>query len=81
MSKEFNHIDDIFKKSFEHASMPAPKSALSSIQSQLAIQTATTTTTVVSTFKIVAFASVAVISIGALVYLSFQKSNSKPPIV
>ena len=81
MSKEFNHIDDIFKKSFEHASMPAPKSALSSIQSQLAIQTATTTTTVVSTFKIVAFASVAVISIGALVYLSSQKSNSKPPIV
>lgn len=81
MNKESNHIDDIFKKSFENASMPAPDSALQAIQTQLAMQSAATTTAAVSTFKIVAFASAAVISIGALVYVSFPKSNSKPPII
>jgi gliding motility-associated-like protein len=80
MSKEFNHIDDIFKKSFEHASMPTPDSALQAIQSQLAMQSAATTTAAVSTLKIVAFVSAAVVSIGALVYVSFQQNNSKSPM-
>lgn len=79
MSKEPNHIDDIFKKSFEHASMPAPDKAFQAIQTKLAPQAATTTTAAASTLKIAAIASAAVISIGALVYVAFQKSNSKPP--
>ena len=80
MSKEFNHIDNIFKKSFEHASMPAPDSALQAIQSQLAMQSAATTTAALSTLKIVAVVSAAVVSIGALVYVSFQQNNSKSPM-
>lgn len=81
MSKESNHIDDIFKKSFENASMPAPDSVLQAIQTQLAMQSAATITAAVSTFKIVVFASAAVISIGALVFVSLSKSSSKPPLI
>lgn len=81
MSENRNNIDELFKSTFENASLPAPTSAFSAIQSQLSSSAVTAASTSVSVMKIAAIATSVLVAVGGALYLSLASDNSSNSVV
>lgn len=75
MSKNRNNIDELFRSTFENASIPAPPSAFSAIQSQFASQSASAVSTSFSALKITAITTSILVVVGGALYMGLYSED------